>query len=221
LYAGWEEQKKRADFAVSEKPEVASPAAEISQEDRTRAQLYRLLGGLLARLPDQEMLNRVSALSGDDSSELGRALTALARTATSTDPADADDEYHELFIGVGRGELMPYGSYYLTGFVYEKPLARLRGDMAKLGIARAEGVKEPEDHIASLCDMMAGLIEGDFGVAADLATQRNFFDAHLGPWAAQFFADLEVAKSARLYAPVGTIGRVFMEIESTAFEMAA
>jgi TorA maturation chaperone TorD len=213
--------KKRADFAVSEKPGAASPAADMSQEDRIRAQLYRLLGALFARLPDREMLDRLSALSGDDSSELGRALTALAHTASVTDPADADDEFHDLFIGVGRGELMPYGSYYLTGFVYEKPLARLRGDMARLGIARAAGVKEPEDHIASLCDMMAGLIEGDFGAPANLETQRNFFDAHLGPWVAQFFADLEIAKSAKLYARVGTVGRIFMEIESTAFEMAA
>lgn len=206
---------------MSEKPGAASTAVVISQEDRTRAQLYRLLGALLARLPDREMLDRISAVSGDESSELGRALAALGRAASLTDPADADDEYHDLFIGVGRGELMPYGSYYLTGFVYEKPLARLRGDMARLGIERAEGVKEPEDHIASLCEMMAGLIEGDFGDPVDLATQRNFFDAHLGPWAAQFFSDLEAAKAARLYAPLGTIGRVFMEIESTAFEMAA
>ncbi len=206
---------------MSEEPVAASGAADISEEDRLRAQLYRLLAALLARLPDGETLNRTAALSGNDSTELGRGLAALARAAASTDPATADDEYHDLFIGVGRGELMPYGSYYLTGFVYEKPLARLRGDMARLGIARVEGVKEPEDHIASLCEMMAGLIEGDFGKPADLAAQRNFFDAHLGPWAGQFFADLEAAKTANLYVPVGTVGRAFMAIEATAFEMAA
>lgn len=200
---------------------AASIVADISEEDRLRAQLYRLLAALLMRLPDRETLQHVAGLTGDDASDLGRGLAALARAAASTDPASADDEFHDLFIGVGRGELMPYGSYYLTGFVYEKPLARLRGDMARLGIARAEGVKEPEDHIASLCEMMAGLIEGDFAAPVDLATQRDFFDAHLGPWAGQFFADLEAAKKASFYVPVGTIGRIFMEIEATAFEMAA
>lgn len=206
---------------MSDEPAVASRVADISEEDHLRAQLYRLLAALLARVPDRETLDGAAGLSGDHSSELGRGLAALAAAAGSVDPAAADDEYHDLFIGVGRGELMPYGSYYLTGFVYEKPLSRLRGDMARLGIARAEGVKEPEDHIASLCEMMAGLIEGDFEGPTDLAAQRDFFDAHLGPWAAQFFADLEVAKKADFYVPVGTIGRVFMAIEATAFEMAA
>ncbi len=206
---------------MSDEPAAANEAAEIHEEDRLRAQLYRLLAGLLVRQPDRAALDRVAAIAGDESSELGRALAALGRVAESSDPATADDEFHELFVGVGRGELMPYGSYYLTGFVYEKPLARLRADMERLGIARAEGVREPEDNIASLCEMMAGLIEGDFGTPADLATQRAFFDAHIGPWAGQFFADLEAAKSARFYMPVGTVGRVFMEIEATAFEMAA
>lgn len=206
---------------MSDEPAAAFRAADITEEDRLRAQLYRLLAALLAKVPDRETLTRVAGLSGDRSNELGRGLAALAGAAGSVDPAAADDEYHDLFIGVGRGELMPYGSYYLTGFVYEKPLSRLRGDMAGLGIARAEGVKEPEDHIASLCEMMAGLIEGDFGAPAGLAAQRDFFDAHLGPWAAQFFADLEVANKASLYVPVGAIGRAFMAIEATAFEMAA
>jgi len=206
---------------VSDKPSPAEEAAEIKEEDRLRAQMYRLLAGLLAAQPDQAALDRVAALGGSEGSDLGRALAALGRVAATSDPAAVDDEFHDLFIGVGRGELMPYGSYYLTGFVYEKPLARLRGDMARLGIARAEGVREPEDHIASLCEMVAGLIEGEFGAPADLETQRAFFDAHIGPWAGQFFADLEAAKSARFYMPVGTVGRIFMEIEATAFEMAA
>lgn len=206
---------------MSEEAATVPGAVKISEEDRMRAQLYRLLSALLARIPTRAVLDDIARLGGDGASDLARALGAMASAASATDPSAVDDEYHDLFIGVGRGELMPYGSYYLTGFVYEKPLARLRGDMAELGIARAEGIKEPEDHIASLCEMMAGLIEGDFGKPADLPTQRNFFDAHLGPWAGQFFADLEVAKKASFYRTVGTVGRVFTEIESTAFEMAA
>ena len=170
--------------------------------------------------PEQEAVERLSGLEGDESA-LGQALTALGRAARGVSPTAIAEEYHELFIGVGRGELLPYGSYYLVGFLYEKPLARLRQDMARLGIAHADGVPEPEDHIASLCEMMAGLIEGGFGVPADQATQREFFDAHIGSWAGQFFADLESTKAADLYAPVGAVGRVFMEIEATAFEMAA
>jgi TorA maturation chaperone TorD len=206
---------------VSDEAAAVSRAVEISEEDRVRAQLYRLLSALLAGIPSRATLDGVARLSGDSASELGRALSAMAAAAAAAEQSAVDDEYHDLFIGVGRGELMPYGSYYLTGFVYEKPLARLRGDMAELGIARADGVKEPEDHIASLCEMMAGLIEGAFGEPVDLATQRQFFDAHIGPWAGQFFADLEVAKKADFYKSVGTVGRIFTEIEATAFEMAA
>lgn len=206
---------------MSEQAKAASCAVGITEEDRVRAQLYRLLSALLARIPTRATLDGIAGVEGDSASELGRALGAMASAASAVDLSAVDDEFHDLFIGVGRGELMPYGSYYLTGFVYEKPLARLRSDMAELGIARADGIKEPEDHIASLCEMMAGLIEGDFGEPAGLAEQRRFFDAHLGPWIGQFFADLEKAKNASFYKTVGTVGRVFTEIESTAFEMAA
>jgi TorA maturation chaperone TorD len=144
---------------------------------------------------------------------------ALAQVAARMTPAAAKAEYGALFIGMARGELLPYASYYLTGFLNEKPLALLRQDMARLGIARAENVKEPEDHIAAICEMMAGLIEGSFGAPADLETQRAFFDRHLACWAETFFTDLEAARAAVLYAPVGTVGRAFIEIERTAFEM--
>jgi TorA maturation chaperone TorD len=209
-----------AKIAVSDKPTGVNTTSRISDEDRQRARLYGLLAGLLARIPDREALDRTAGIAGDES-ELGQALIALGQAAAAADPARIDDEFHDLFIGVGRGELMPYCSYYLTGFVYEKPLARLRVDMDRLGIARANNLKEPEDHIAALCEMMAGLIEGAFGDPAEIGSQRAFFDAHIGPWAGQFFADLETAKAADFYAPVGVIGRIFMEIESTAFEMAA
>lgn len=191
---------------------------ELPEEEQLRAAQYRFLARLLASEADESVLRQVSGFSGDGS-PLGVALNALARMAAQTTPAAARAEYGELFIGIGRGELLPYASYYLTGFLNEKPLARLRQDMARLGIARAEEVKEPEDHIAAICEMMAGLIEGSFGAPADLATQQRFFDRHLAPWAETFFTDLEGARAAVLYAPVGTVGRVFMEIERTAFAM--
>ncbi|MDA1100587.1 MAG: molecular chaperone TorD family protein [Proteobacteria bacterium] len=195
-----------------------------NEEDQLRGECYALLAGLLCEPPSESLLALTADIDGDETS-MGLAFTALTRTAAQTGTDAVAREFQDLFIGVGSGELKPYGSYYLTGFLYEKPLAKLRHDMAQLGIARLEDVKEPEDHIASLCEIMAGLISGEFGgkpgVPADLQTQQWFFQRHLAPWAQLFFTDLEQAASARFYVPVGTIGRLFMEIETTAFEMAA
>ncbi|WP_420348882.1 TorD/DmsD family molecular chaperone [Pelagibius sp.] len=192
----------------------------ISEEDQLRAGWYALLGQLLAGEPSEATLRMLGGLSGDDS-ELGEGIKALAAAARGTTVEAARQEYFDLFVGLGQGELLPYASYYLTGFLNEKPLARLRDDMARLRIARADDVTEPEDHVAALCEMMAGLIKGSFGAPADLEEQRKFFDTHIGCWAPRFFEDLQAAQSAVLFMPVGTIGRAFMNIESQAFEMAA
>jgi TorA maturation chaperone TorD len=199
-------------------PAVTVMAATDDPEEALRAQLYRLLARFLAAPPDQSLLDLAAGLEGDETA-LGRGITALVARAVRATPAATTDEYFDLFVGVGRGELVPYASYYLTGFLNERPLARLRGDMAELGIARAAEVKEPEDHIAALCEMMAGLIDGSFGAPAGLDAQRRFFERHIAPWAAQFFTDLATARAAVLYAPVGTIGSAFMAIETTAFAM--
>lgn len=199
-------------------PMPAGVPVMVDAEEALRAQTYRLLSRLLAAPPDRALLDLVSGMEGDDT-PLGRGIATLAARAAATSQQAAAAEYGDLFIGVGRGELVPFASYYLTGFLNEKPLARLRGEMARLGIARAEHVKEPEDHIAALCEMMAGLIEGSFDDPAPLSAQRRFFDNHLAAWAPQFFADLESAKAAVLYAPVGAIGQAFMAIEATAFTM--
>ena len=185
-----------------------------------RARCYGLLAQLLRAAPSEDLLGML-ATAQPDGSAMGSALAELGVTARAMPEEAAAAEFNDLFIGLTRGELVPYASYYLTGFLYEKPLARLRGDMNRLGIARADASTEPEDHIAALCEMMAGLIVGAFGAPADLATQRSFFDAHLEPWVGRFFEDLEAADAARLYKPVGTLGRLFMEIESEAFAMAA
>jgi TorA maturation chaperone TorD len=190
----------------------------IQPEERLRAHQYQLLARFLAAPPDAALLRLTSALEGDRS-ELGEALGILARLAAGFTPKAASEEYHALFIGLVRGELMPYASYYRTGFLYEQPLAALRKDMAALGIARAEDVSEPEDHIAALCDMMAGLILGTFGAPLELSGQRRFFETHLAPWAGRFFTDLEKARAAALYVPIGTMGRVFMAVENAAFGM--
>ena len=192
----------------------------VSEEDRLRADFYNFLGLLLAGPPDQMVLDQTAGLGGDDT-DLGQAITALARVAKVTKPAAAEREFNALFIGLGRGELLPYASFYLTGFLNEKPLAQLRSDMAARGITRAANVYEPEDNIASLMEMMAGMIVGRFGEPASLDQQKTFWNKHIGPWAAHFYSDLEAAKNSVLYASVGTAGRVFMEIEREGFRMMA
>ncbi|MCU9839720.1 molecular chaperone TorD family protein [Ruegeria sp. WL0004] len=192
----------------------------IGEEDRLRADFYNFLGLILAAPPDQMLLNQVAGLSGDES-DLGQAIGAMARVARVTKPAAAEREFNALFIGLGRGELLPYASYYLTGFLNEKPLAQLRQDMAARGITRAQNVYEPEDNIASLMEMMAGTIVGRFGKPATLDDQKTFWSRHVGPWAGHFFTDLEGAENSVLYASVGSAGRVFMEIEREAFRMTA
>lgn len=196
----------------------AAAATVLQDEDALRADLYGFLSRLLAAPPDDDFLDRTRSLGGDDTS-IGRGIAALAMLAGRMRASEVRREFDALFIGLGRGELIPHASYYLTGFLNEKPLARLRADMGRLGIARADGVAEPEDGIAPLCEMMAGLIRGDFGAPADLATQRRFFETHLEPWAAHFFADLEGAEGSVFYAPVGRIGRSFMDVEREGFRM--
>ncbi|WP_300035084.1 molecular chaperone [uncultured Roseobacter sp.] len=193
---------------------------EVTAEDRLRADLYNFLGLLLARPADQGTLDQTAGLSGD-SSGLGEAVSGLARVARASKPKAVEREFNALFIGLGRGELLPYASYYLTGFLNEKPLARLRQDMLAHQMTRSDNVFEPEDSIASLMEMMAGMIVGRFGNAATLDQQRTFFNNHIAPWATHFYTDLEAAKSSVFYASVGAVGREFMAIEREAFRMTA
>ncbi len=193
--------------------------ADLATEDIARSEVYGFLATLLAAPPDRDLLTQLAALPGDEETRLGRAIAEIAADAGATDPRAAEVEFTRLFIGLGRGELLPFASHYLTGNLHDKPLARLRSDMSTLGIARAAGVPEPEDHIASICEMMAGQITGAYGVVEPLKKQKAFFVAHLAPWAPRFFADLEKADNARLYAGIGTLGLAFMEIEAEAFDL--
>ncbi len=195
--------------------EVQCPRS-ISDEDRARAQMYRLLGVLLDAPPSSELLRGLVTLEGDDT-PIGSASRNLAALAQRTAPNDAEREFNNLFVGIGRGELLPYTSYYLTGFLNEKPLADLRSDLMARGIKARDNVKEPEDHMGTLCEIMAGIIAGEFLCDSDQPSQKAFFDAHLAKWAALFFTDLEEAQSAVFYAPVGSLGRAFMAVEADAF----
>lgn len=188
----------------------------IPDEDRSRAGLYGLLAHLLAAPPDAAVLARLAGIRSDGTA-IGEAFGALATAAAVCTSAAVTEEYEALFIGVTGGELKPYASYYRTGFLHEKPLADLRRDLAAAGIARADSVAEPEDHIAFLCEVMHGQILGLYAEPAALAAQRAFFDKHIDPWAARFFGDLETAAAAAFYRPVGTLGRSFLAIEREGF----
>jgi TorA maturation chaperone TorD len=188
--------------------------AEIDDVDAGRAQEYSLLAMLLAGAPDAPALSRLAKLDGDGT-PLGLAHLALARAADNASAEKIEREFFDLFIGIGRGELFPYGSYYLTGFLNERPLARLRRDRRTRGIERAERQLEPENHAAILCEIMSGLAVGQF--AATAGVQQLFFEKHLALWISRFFADLERAEAADFYRHVGTVGRLFMEIEGEAF----
>ncbi len=190
----------------------------ISEEDILRADMYGFLAALFRKEPSDELISTVAALEGDQS-PIGGACLTLAHLAKTLDNDLIRHEYVTVFVGVGRGEILPFASYYLTGFLNDKPLANLRADMAAIGIARADGVKEPEDHISSLFDMMAGLIRGSFGRVYSVAEQASFYRKHVEPWAGMLMGDVETAKSAVFFAPAGTIGRAFLDIESQAFSM--
>ena len=205
--------KLRPDLYPENTDDGTEPRDEV---DLARSRQYALLAALLLRAPDSAMLAQLTRLQGTPT-PLGLAQMALGEAAMAARVEAVQREYFELFIGVGRGELLPYASYYLTGFLNDRPLARLREDLKGLGLQRAEATFEPEDHLGTLCEIMSGLADGRFGASAE--SERGFFARHLLPWAGRFFLDLEMAKPAKFYSAVGALGRTFIEIESEAFRM--
>ena len=205
---------KRAKAAQMRDQESGEPVL-VDELDFARAQEYSLLSVLLLRSPDASMLSRLALLRGDTSSALGLAHAALGAAAARTDAASAAREHYSLFTGLGRGELLPYASYYLTGFLHGRPLANLRQTLRRIGVERLDGQSEPEDHAAILLEIMAGIAGGI--IPAPAGTGREIFDDHLAPWITRFFSDLEKAESADFYASVGLFGRTFMEIERQSF----
>jgi TorA maturation chaperone TorD len=185
----------------------------VDEIDLARGQEYSLLSALLLRSPDAQMLGRLAHLG--DGTPLGLAHAALAEAAARTDAQSAAREHFTLFVGLGRGELLPYASYYLTGSLQGRPLASLRRVLQRIGIERVDGQAEPEDHAAILLEVMAGLAGG--AIPAPAGTDREIFNHHLAPWIGRFFADLEHTASADFYARVGMLGRTFIGLETQAF----
>lgn len=192
----------------------------LSDEEMARGQLYSLIGRLLIRAPDELLLQKLRSLSGDGS-DIGLALEDLAAAARATTSEAVEREYHALFIGLPRGELLPFASYYLTGFLHEKPLARIRADLRQLGLARMENIAEPEDHLGQLFEAMGLLIAGPIETRRDLRAQEQFFNHHIAPWASRCLQDLQQAEASKVYRSVGRLGCAFMSIEVQAFQLAA
>jgi TorA maturation chaperone TorD len=181
-----------------------------AEEDLWRYQTWHLLAHAMAMPPDDDLLARLRALptaSVDDAPPLAKAWAELGAAARRFDAQSLAEEYQRLFIGPTRGELVPYGSWYQTGFLMEKPLALLREDLNRLGYRRLDTNKEPEDHVAALCETLCLLIE------ADDPRQGEFFARHLAPWLGRFFQDLQRASSAEFYRAVGALGEALFELE--------
>lgn len=202
------------------RPDLYSEQAASSEPDAVdaaRAQEYALLATLLSAPPSKRLLDQLARLT-DDATPLGRAHAALAEAASSASATKVEREHFDLFVGLGRGEVLPYASYYLTGFLNERPLSRLRADLTSLGIERVANTSEPEDHAMILCEVMSGLADGRFDASPE--AQRTFFEKHVSTWMGRLFADIESAENARFYRAVGALGRTFIEIETEAFTFA-
>lgn len=189
----------------------------LSEEQTYRSGAYGMLARLLRASPDMQVLEQVAGFAKVQPTQNEMTLSmSMLGLAASTSRADAvDDEFHALFIGIGRGELVPYGSWYLTGYLMERPLGRLRDDLAALGFQRQEGVTEPEDHVAALCEVMAILIDD----GSSLDTQSHFFERHIADWMERFFIDLSEAESAVFYRALGRFGAAFVSLEKRYLSM--
>ena len=186
-----------------------------------RAGTYELLGSLFAQAPGQEVLDVLRGMDVVDASagRVAMGWELLRKASLAHQREQIKEEHFNLFVGMGRGELVPFGSWYLTGFLMEKPLSELRSDLKGLGIARQEGVRNSEDHIAGVCDAMAIIIR--HGNEIDFDRQKAFFDTHLAPWVGDFFADLQRAEAADFYRAAGFFGEAFADVEREYFAMHA
>ncbi|MCP4407525.1 MAG: molecular chaperone TorD family protein [Gammaproteobacteria bacterium] len=204
---------------MTSKTDIHQATSALAPEEQARAYVYSLLGALLAAPANEQLLGileRIKSETVSQKSIMAKAWNMIRRAACEDNPDQIADEYHDLFIGLGRGELIPYASWYLTGYLMEKPLAALRGDLEKLGFTSKTERAEPEDHIAALCEVMGMVIaENKLG----FEKQKAFFETHMAPWITRFFTDLTQAKSARFYQTVGEFGRCFMEVERQYFSM--
>jgi TorA maturation chaperone TorD len=188
-------------------------------EETARADLYGLLATLFYAPPSQQLLDTIGSAQTEGDGILETAWADLAGACKTAQAELVRQEYEALFIGVGKPEVMLYGSFYLSGFLMEKPLAALRTDLANLGLQRDESVPESEDHIASLCEVMRYLIASDDPLHANIAAQKQFFANHMQPWVLQMCDAVTSHPGTLFYAPVAQLANSFFEVEMQAFDM--
>ena len=189
------------------------------EEELARADLYGVLASLFYGPPSQALLNSIANAPTEGDGLLQQGWNDLVSACR---PADADlvrEEYEALFIGVGKPEVMLYGSYYLSGFLMEKPLAALRAELDALGLQRDERMPESEDHVAALCEVMRHLILSADVASAGSETQKRFFSVQMQPWVNDMCEAINAHPEARFYRPVAQLARKFFDVEAQAFDM--
>ncbi len=185
---------------------------EKQQEQTLRTEIYLILSALFRSAPSEEMMEFLKSLEVEPSaSAMQQAWLSLKQAANHAQRDALDDEYQNLFIGIGRGEVVPFGSWHRTGSMMEKPLAEIRHDLELLGIEREKNVKEPEDHISALCEVMSMLTDEEEGL------QQAVFNKHLSPWFNAFTLQLENAESANFYKPAAQLCNAFLTLEQVRF----
>ncbi len=189
---------------------------QFDDSNSLRADVYLLIAALLRQAPSPELLSFIASLEIEENgSDMANAWQAISTASNAADPEQLADEYQHLFIGIGRGEVVPFASWHLTGSLMEKPLALIRQDLESLGFEREDHVKEPEDHMAAICEVMAHLAqEADHD---SLTNQQAFFNRHLGTWFELFTVQLHQAEHVSYYLNVANLIKAFMTIEKVMF----
>jgi TorA maturation chaperone TorD len=200
----------------------AIPVTSALDEETARAEIYGLLAQLFYAPPTHELLEAIrvapteAPTAGAYLEEPWRDFVGVARAMGDKQVAD---EYDALFGGVGKPELYLFASHYLSGFLNEKPVVRLRTDLAALGLSRDEAMPETEDHIAYLCEVMRYLIAGDDVAVANLTHQQKFFSAHVQPWVTQMCDVVASHPKARFYSSLALFTKAFIHVEAQGFDM--
>ena len=200
------------------------PVSSALDEETARAEVYGLLAALYYAPPGADLLAQLrvavteAPAAGGFLEEPWRQFVGTVRELSDQQVAD---EYDALFGGVGKPEVYLFGSFYLSGFLNEKPLAALRGDLAALGLARDEAMPETEDHFACVCEVMRYLIAGDDVEVANLTQQQKFFSTHVQPWVPAMCDAITAHPKARFYAALAAFTAAFISVEAQGFDLRA
>lgn len=204
--------------------DLVIPVSSSLDEETARAEVYGLLAALYYTAPSQSLHDNL-CVAATQAPAAGAVLESswseLVAAARAQSLQQITQEFDALFGGVSRPEVYLYGSHYLSGFLNEKPLAALRGDIAELGLARDDAMLETEDHVAYLCEVMRYLIAGDDVAVANLTRQREFFTRHVQSWLPHMCEALAAHPKARFYRALAGFTQAFVSVEAQGFDMLA